>query len=311
MVSITKGASIVDKFRRTSVPHGSARQAFSTFLNAIGVTSGDQILLPSFIGWSAREGSGVFDPVADAQLEPLFYRLDDRLRIDLDHLQQQIISNNPKALVLIHYFGYVDPSTDAVIELAREHGIPVLEDEAHAMLTDLVGGGSGRQGDAVIFSLHKMLPLESGGLLVWNSANDSLDRASIDEEASTFAREVESYDLWAIAQARRRNAARIHELLGPLSDHVEPLWGMPADTEVPQTYPVLIKSRSRDDLYQEMNERRFGVVSLYHTLISQITPEEFPESHAVAKKIMNLPVHQDVEAPQIDAMVDALAELVR
>jgi dTDP-4-amino-4,6-dideoxygalactose transaminase len=58
-----------------------------------------------------------------------------------------------------------------------------------------------------------------------------------------------------------------------------------------------------------MNDAAFGVVSLYHTLIDSIDPEEFPESYALASRIMNLPVHQDAEPEQLTAMIDKLREL--
>jgi dTDP-4-amino-4,6-dideoxygalactose transaminase len=310
MVAVTKGASILQRFRRYSMPHDSARQAFSSFLNACGVVAGDRILLPSFIGWSAREGSGVYDPVSAQGLEPSFYRMDDHLQIDLDHLMETLRTRKPKVLVIIHYFGYVDPSASAAIRFAREHGVVVLEDEAHAMLTDLVRGGSGRLGEAAIFSLHKLLPVKSGGALVWNEGPPSSCRRESHTGGNETTDVLGDYDLWAISETRRENARRIHELIGSLGEHVEPLWGAPAKSEVPQTYPVVIRSLSRDDLYFKMNELGYGVTSLYHTLIPEITLEQFPESHALAKRIFNLPVHQDIEAGQVDAMIEALASLV-
>ena len=78
---------------------------------------------------------------------------------------------------------------------------------------------------------------------------------------------------------------------------------------MPQTLPVVIQQKNRNDLYFEMNSAGFGVVSLYHTLINIIGSQEFSESHSLASRIMNLPVHQDAEPEQLTAMVNKLREL--
>jgi dTDP-4-amino-4,6-dideoxygalactose transaminase len=41
----------------------------------------------------------------------------------------------------------------------------------------------------------------------------------------------------------------------------------------------------------------------------RIEVDEFPESHALASRIMNLPVHQEIETDQVSAMIDKLREI--
>lgn len=300
---IAKTATRPDAFRRPSRYFDSAREAFKTFLREAEVAPGQSVLLPAYIGWSPREGSGVFDPVAQLGLDAAFYRVDERLRVDLGDLRARLAGGTVRVVVLIHYFGYVDPSYRQAAELAREAGALVLEDEAHAMLTDIVGGGCGRLGDACIFSLHKMLPTSTGGMLIHN---EPLSPGSPGGEAQGGFSPWD-YDLFAIAAKRRRNAERLSTLLRsrPIAG-IEPLWPDLKPFEVPQTYPVLIHDVSRFALYNEMNEAGYGVVSLYHTLIDKLPAETFPASHAVAGKILNLPVHQDIEEVDLERLVAAL-----
>jgi dTDP-4-amino-4,6-dideoxygalactose transaminase len=278
-----------------------ARDAFKAFLAETGLGPDERVLLPAYIGWSPREGSGVFDPICELGVAAGFYGVDERLRVDLDDLEAQLITGGVRVVVLIHYFGYVDPGYEQAVSLARAAGARILEDEAHAMLTDLVGGGCGRLGDACIFSLHKMLPVTSGGMLVHNGPSPTADGPDR-EGLSPW-----QYDLFAIAQKRRRNAEALTALLeaDPI-EGVEPLWPRLQSFEVPQTYPVLIHGASRFDLYTRMNEEGFGVVSLYHTLIDRLSREAFPRSHAVADKILNLPVHQDVDQFALERLVMGL-----
>jgi dTDP-4-amino-4,6-dideoxygalactose transaminase len=210
--------------------------------------------------------------------------------------------------VLIHYFGYVDPSYAEAVALARRYGAWVVEDEAHALFSDWVGGVCGRLGDAGIYSLHKMLPIEGGMLAMPPRRAEVLARTKADgaEVPSPWG-----YDLFAIAQQRRQNAKHLADLLAPLADDVALLRPSLAAGETPQTLPVLIRRVSRDSLYFALNKAGFGAVSLYHTLIPQIPPEKFPDSHRLARTILNLPVHQDVQPHQLDALVEKLWELLK
>jgi dTDP-4-amino-4,6-dideoxygalactose transaminase len=301
---IEKVARQPELLRRPYFTFKNARSAFSAFLKVAIQASEETVLLPAYVGWSEREGSGVFDPITELGLNYAFYRVSDRLCIDLDHLEQLLQTYPIKVLVLIHYFGHVDDNYSKAIDLAHRYGALVLEDEAHAMLTDLVGGKSGRLGDACIFSLHKILPLKEGGMLLINP-----DRESLHQQIKTPEINLTlpwDYDLYEISHLRSRNAETLRQLLEPLHTEIEPLWTQTSPGEILQTYPVLVRNISRDQLYFAMNKAGFGVVSLYHTMIQQITPTEFPVSHQLAHQILNFPIHQDANIDALSAMVKEL-----
>jgi dTDP-4-amino-4,6-dideoxygalactose transaminase len=92
----------------------------------------------------------------------------------MDDLEAKIKLVKPKVLLLIHYFGFPDPNLSMVIKLAEANGILVIEDEAHSMLSDLVGGICGRLSDSAIFSFHKLLPVDQGGALVLNKIENDI-----------------------------------------------------------------------------------------------------------------------------------------
>ena len=304
---IEKTAKQADVFHRPVRFYANARTAFKSLLCSLNLRAGQEVLLPAYVGLSAKEGSGVFDPVAELQLPYDFYRLDENLCIDVDHLETRLRSGRFKVLVLIHYFGYVDPLYKQAVQLARRYGVWVIEDEAHALFTDWVGGACGRLGDAGIFSLHKMLPIQ-GGMLAINPRHAELLESHPPQQIGLPS--PWTYDYFAIAQRRRRNARYLTDILAPLTDQVVLLRPSPAVGEVPQTLPVLINGCSRDSLYFALNEAGFGAVSLYHTMIPQITRQQFPDAHRVSSRILNLPIHQDVEIAQLDALVETLEKLI-
>ena len=297
---------------RSLIPFANARTAFKALLCGLDFSVNDTILLPAYIGWSKNEGSGVFDPVQETGTRFAFYRVTCNLATDLDDLASKLASFRPRLVVLIHYFGFPDPNLLQAVRVCREHGALILEDEAHALYSDWIGGVCGRFGDAAILSLHKMLPFESGGLLVLNDSFDAntVERLKNSPLRCDLRQSPLDYDLLGISTARRRNADTLLALVSPLAGKVDLLYSRIPAGVVPQTLPVIIASKSRDELYFSMNESGFGVVSLYHTLIDQIQQPEFPVSHWLARRILNLPVHQDIQPGQLAAMIACLGRLL-
>ena len=75
----------------------SGRAAFKAYMQGIGISEGSTVLLPAYIGWSSREGSGVFDPIRELGASTAFYRVSDRLQIDVEDVKTQIAAN-PSAI---------------------------------------------------------------------------------------------------------------------------------------------------------------------------------------------------------------------
>ena len=288
-------------------PFASGRTAFAMFLRALQLRSEDVVLLPSYIGVSHREGSGVFDPIRETGVGHAFYRMDATLSVDLNDLARQLERVRPKVVVLIHFFGWPDPSCPDVVRLAHDHGALVMEDSAHAMLSDVIGAGVGRLGDASIWSLHKLLPMPSGGMLVLNAPTHHLVNALPAEPSAPLA-DPWRFDLAEMAARRREKAVHLLQSVRSISDEIEPLRQSLPPGVVPQTFPVLVRRASRDRLYETLNAAGFGVVSLYHTLIDEIASDDFPESHALSHRILNLPLHESASVPGLDHLVRTLGE---
>lgn len=300
---ITKLATSPTQSRVTTRFYSSAREAMALYLEEIATAStiSPQVVLPAFIGYSEREGSGVFDPVRSSGLQPVFYSLKDDLSVDLSSLKEAVTQVTPgSVVVLIHYFGRTDPGLAEVAALCRDRGLHLLEDLAHAYFTHHLGSPAGRTGHAAIYSLHKMLPVADGGMLQIRGSTWS--RPSTRPELSDV---VLSYDNSEIAVARRRNYDALHRGVVRLSEQgfpCRPLWAEIGPTDAPQTMPMVLEHH-RDDFYDAMNERGLGVVSLYHTLIPQL-PQGFVRERRLAKYITNLPIHQDIGPSDVDRLID-------
>ena len=303
---VTKGARKVETLRRPFLAIRSARNAFRAFLSSLNLGKA-AILLPDYVGWSPREGSGVADPLDELGLSYRFYRLGATLEIDRENLAEEIARGDVRVVLLIHYFGYPASGYAEAVSLAHEAGALVVEDQAHSALTDWMGGKTGSLGDASIYSLHKLLPVAEGGLLV---VRPPLDQA-IDPTAQAAGITLPwAYDLRAIAARRTANATLLAERLEALASRVQPLFPTAAPGVVPQTFPVRLLHANRDQVYEQMNAAGFGVVSLYHTLIQRIEASAHPLTLALSRQILKLPVHQDADEHALEELVVHLSALV-
>lgn len=250
--------------------------------------------MPGYIGYSSREGSGIFDPVKNAGTEYCFYNLQDNLEIDTASLFQLIKENENNILLLVHYFGFSDPKLTEIKEFAREKNMTIIEDCAHAFFTFFKKPVI--DSDYYIFSLHKMFPYSQGGMLLSKTALQLEDAFDI----NPF-----EYNLYAISNARVQNYNYLLERLASF-DEIKIL--KPSlEADVPQTLPILVASEEiRDNLYFKLNELGFGVVSLYHELIGELSSKEHPNEFYLAAHILNMPIHQDVTLEDIDKMIEAV-----
>jgi len=310
MEHISKGAQIKSAFIRPAELYPNARSGFKSLMLRMDVSRTGGVLLPSYVGWSAKEGSGVFDPVKEIGTPYAFYNMTKKLHIDLDDLERKLADLRPRMVLFIHYFGFPDPNVVRAAEISKAAGAFVVEDEAHALYSDLIGKACGRLGEASFFSLHKMLPLDSGGVVLYNRSRwcrGKYARTNLDSRSANLI----IYDLAYISHIRIRNTSYLLEKLKSLSSYLIVLRSKIPAGVVPQSFPVLLKKAPRDEIYAAMNKEGYGVISLYHTLIPEVREDIFPSAHWISKRILNLPVHQDVTRDGLDSFVSTLKSLLK
>lgn len=313
MTHITKTATIPQTHRLPTLFYRSAREGMQDFLAQPAVLPDPDagVLLPAFIGWSPREGSGVYDPVQGLGLRAGFYDLNPDLTVDLGKLEAEL-QRGYRVLVLIHYYGRTETQLEAVRELADHHGALLVEDLAHGFYSAQLGGVAGSRGDINLYSLHKMFPTPGaqGGMIAYRNAQLLVGQQ---DTAPELARLILNYDWAAIGMARRRHAQAVLEALRQLPEcgrEFELLWPELAPGDVPQTLPVRIRTGNRDHIYHAMNADGYGMVSLYHTLIEPVR-EDFAEMVALSKSVINFPVHQDLDPAHIPGMMQSFRSALR
>ena len=141
----------------------SARYALSAGIKAVGIEPDDAVLLPSYNCWTEIE------PFLHAGIRIVYYRINSDLTINFNDLLKKIkYTNKVKALLVTHFLGFPQP-IEKIKDIFKESRLLLIEDCAHAFLSNANGKALGSYGDISIFSLLKTLPVPHGGVLVINN----------------------------------------------------------------------------------------------------------------------------------------------
>ncbi len=144
---------------------------------------GDEVIMPSYTFVSTANAVALRGAI------PVFVDIrPDTLNID-ETLIESAITNRTRAIIAVHYAG-VCAEMDAISEIAKRHGLFVIEDAAQALMSTYKGRPAGSLSDAAAFSFHEtknLLSGEGGALVVQNEK--LMERAEIIREKGTNRRQ--------------------------------------------------------------------------------------------------------------------------
>ena len=306
---ITKKPVDNSKFKKNIVLTNTARIAFKHILKTIYKENNERlILLPSYIGITDREGSGVFDPIQEVGVNYDFYKLNDKLSIDFEYLQVKLKKTKVKALLVVHYFGFAQNDMDYVSNYCKANDIILIEDCAHLYNSYFNGKLLGSFGDFSFFSIHKFLSTKDGGILRQNNEKFIIEEIPHNEKIKLNTLEVlYKADIDKISELRCRNYNQLFDKIRDIT-WLSPMYDKLPDGIVPMNLPVLIDSK-REFIYFELMKRNMPTISLYYRLIDEISKVEFPEMFNISNNILNLPVHQEIELEDINTLSKVLREI--
>ena len=145
-----------------AVSNGTAALFLS--LVALDLKPGDRILTTPMT-WIATAAAGVTlgAEVDFVDIDPATYNLDPALL-------EAKITPNTKAILPVHLYGQCC-DMDAILAIARRHGVAVVEDACHALGAEYKGRKAGSFGSTGCFSFHEqknISTLGEGGMVVTN-----------------------------------------------------------------------------------------------------------------------------------------------
>lgn len=164
--------------------------------NAILMTSGQAALTSALIGMGIGPGDEVIVPaytyiatamaVVAVGAMPVIAEIDESLMIDPSDIERKI-TDRTKVILPVHMQGY-PCNMDAIMAIAKKHGLRVLEDACQAVGTSFGGKLVGSIGDAGAFSFNyfKIISAGEGGALLTNDRS-LFERALIYHDSSAIA----------------------------------------------------------------------------------------------------------------------------
>jgi dTDP-4-amino-4,6-dideoxygalactose transaminase len=145
------------------VTNGTA--AIELVLKALPISRGDCVIVPdiSFIATATA--------VANAAMVPIFADTSSTyFGITLDSVKR-VYNKKTKAIIVVHFAGYVNREIDAIRRFCDEKGVYLIEDCAQALLCRREKQPMGTIGHAATFSFQTSKPINSGegGAIITNS----------------------------------------------------------------------------------------------------------------------------------------------
>lgn len=154
-------AARVQRKHGIAVCNGTA--ALDAAVEALGIGHGDEVILPTFtiiscIGQIIRAGA---KPVL-VDSDPLTWNM------DVSQVEAKITART-KAIMVVHIYG-LPVDLDPLLDIARRHGLKVIEDAAEMHGQDYRGQPCGSFGDLSTFSFYpnKHVTTGEGGMIVTN-----------------------------------------------------------------------------------------------------------------------------------------------
>jgi dTDP-4-amino-4,6-dideoxygalactose transaminase len=304
---------------------GNGLEALHLILRACGIREGDEVIVPAntyIATWLAVTYAGG-RPVP---VEP------DRYTYNLDPERiEAAITRRTKAILPVHLYGQA-AEMDAIVQVARRHGLKVIEDAAQAQGAAYKGRKSGLLGDAAGFSFYPGKNLGAygdAGAVVTNDSGIAEQvgmlrnygsktkyynemkgfNSRLDPLQAAFLRVKLRYlDDW---NRRRTEVAGIYkEELKDVDNLVLPF--APNWTE-PVWHLFVVRHPRRDDLQAHLNRQGIG------TLIHYPVPPHLSEAYAergwksgdlpiteeLARTVLSIPMGPHLATASVDQIIQA------
>ncbi len=310
---------------RYAVGVASGTDALHLALRAAGVGPGDEVITTPFTFIATAEAVSYVGAV------PVFVDIrEDTFNIDVTKIAQRI-TKRTKAILPVHLYGH-PADMGPLMEIARNHGLRVIEDCAQSFGAEYRGRRTGSFGDLGCFSFFPSKNLGcfgDGGMVVTDDAklaerlqslrnhgskvryyHDEVGYNSRLDEVQAAVLNVKFKRIGSYNEGRRRNAALYARQLSV------PGITTPAElkdcTHVFHQYTIRIKDR--DAVKKKLDDAKMSSMIYYpvpcHLQAAYrylgMRPGSLPVAERSAQEVLSLPMYPELTAEQVRTVADAV-----
>ncbi len=305
----------------------SGTDAIRLSLKAVGVGPGDEVIT------TANTFIATVGAIAENYARPVFVDCTDNFCMDVSHVEAAI-TERTKAIVPVHLAGQMT-DMPALMEIAKKHDLPVVEDSCQCILGSIDGRSAGGYGRTGCFSLHPLKNLNvwgDGGIIVTN-----------EDDLATHLRRLRNHGLadrdrvvtmggnsrldslhavignWLIDQVhfitdtRIDNAAVLDRGLGKLPQITIP---ERFDNRKLVYHLYIVFAERRDELVAYCKDKGVEVKVHYPIPVYQqeglrpygYTAGDFPVTDRHARTMISFPAHEHLTEDQLLYMIQTVAD---
>ena len=296
---------------------GNGTDAITIALRALGVGTGDDVVVPSFTFYASAVA------IALVGARPVFCDIDPATFLVTPETVRRAMTPRTKAVVCADLFGNVAPSR----EVEQACGVPVVADAAQAAGSQRDGRRTGSLATITAFSFYPSKTLGAfgdGGAVVTNDSGlaervrrirvyGSDDRLTYEElagqsrldelQAAILRAQLPALDGWCAA---RRAAGRAYAEAG-LDEHAilpepagDPAWGL-----------YVVRHHDPDALAAHLTDRGIGARAYYRRPIHEQPAlrarVDLPGTAEAARTHLALPMSAALDEAQVGEVVGAVA----
>ncbi|MDE0599045.1 DegT/DnrJ/EryC1/StrS family aminotransferase [Dokdonia genika] len=320
------------------IPCANGTDALQIAMMGLGLEQGDEVITADFTF------AATVEVIALLKLTPVLVDVDSvDFNIDIEAIRRAITPKT-KAIVPVHLFGRA-ANMDAIMDLAKEHDLFVIEDNAQGIGSYYTGrdgkktktGGIGHVGTTSFFPSKNLGCYGDGGAIFTNDddlahtirgvvnhgmyvryhhdvvgVNSRLDSI----QAAVLRAKLPHLDSYN--KARRDAARKYTEAFMSNKKIITPIVCDSCDCHVFHQYTLRVVDTDRDALVAHLNENGIPCGVYYPIPLhsqkaykdERYNEADFPVTNAIVKDCISLPMHTELEDDQIAFITKTVIDFV-
>lgn len=321
------------------IPCANGTDALQIAMMGLGLKPGDEVITADFTF------AATVEVIALLQLTPVLVDVDpETFNIDPEEIRKAITPKT-KAIVPVHLFGQV-ANMDAIMEIAKEHDLYVIEDNAQAIGADfhsksgetMKAGAIGDVAATSFFPSKNLGCYGDGGAIFTNDdelahtirgiVNHGMyeryhhDVVGVNSRLDSFQAAVlraKLPNLDTYNEARKAAAAKYNKAFEGVDGIETPVQTGDSSTHVYHQYTLKIGNGKRDALAKHLQENGipFGIyypIPLHRQKAytdERYNEADFKVTNQLVQEVISLPMHTELDDDQIDHISKTIIDFLK